>query len=89
MNSDDEIAELASPINSMADGITRNMLTQSTILDNSVVGITKLVDQKFLWVSRYFEQIFGNSRDELIGRRSRFYTPTRRTVLVQHQRKGN
>jgi rsbT co-antagonist protein RsbR len=49
---------------------------QNAVLDSAAVGITLLVDRKFVWVNQGIEEIFGYTSAELEGQSSEMLFPS-------------
>ncbi|MDB5812463.1 MAG: domain S-box [Betaproteobacteria bacterium] len=57
--------------------LRQGLIEREAILDNSLVGIAFLdAENRVKWNNRMFEQIYGTTRGELIGRHAEFAFPT-------------
>jgi PAS domain S-box-containing protein len=56
---------------------TREVVAQqNAVLDSVVMGITLMIDRKFVWANSRMEEIFGYSGDELVGQTSEMLYPS-------------
>ncbi|MGV8073944.1 MAG: PAS domain S-box protein, partial [Syntrophobacteraceae bacterium] len=57
--------------------LTEIMLQQSMILDNSPLGISRIVNRKQIWVNRRTEEMFQYPKEELLGQTTRKLHPSK------------
>ena len=71
--------------------VTENKLTQNqlkqvqdeqeAILDSRIVGIVKLEDRKFVWVNDAFAEMFGYTKEEMLGMSTLIMYPTEKAYV--------
>ncbi len=54
---------------------------QDAILENAIIGIAFVRDRHFVRVNQRFEQLFGLSREQLIGQSTEFFYPNQQAYL--------
>ena len=62
---ENELAEIQEKINNL-------LVEKDFILENSPLGISKIVDRKLVWVNNEIEKMLGYSKAELTGQTTRF-----------------
>jgi len=56
--------------------LTNLLREQAIILENSPIGISKIINRNQVWVNKELERIFGFSKNEMIGQTTRILYPS-------------
>ncbi len=68
----DEIGVLVDSISTMSNTLTETLRSREIILDNAVVAIAQLIDNRICWVNSHMCKMFGYSLDEFKGKSIEF-----------------